>query len=453
MKHIEKVFIDSQTPKSTASCIEAFDKIYGSPQRALDLYAGKAMSEADKINLEYAHFGLAQKYFAGEQMSAYVETYMSLLSGSLNDKMFQVGSWTQIEDAWSFFRQVFTRCILTSLFGTDLFKQYLAVVKDYWEFADAIEGFILGLPRYWIPGAASQVQERLHQGIEKWLKTSHSGSEFARIAKKDPIWDEIKGSKYVQERDDLLAKFEAVDMRARAAEILSIMHESVSSSVPCILWSTLEVARRQHLAGQLTAEVSRYSPSQGATYNIQGITELPLMRSLLAEAVRLRTAAIEVRISHQDVILDDQWTVKGNIPIVALPHEVSFNTEAWAKARSQTVERPLHEFWPERFLSGKRTEHKTGQGSLRGSKSGSSFGMDGLETLNFQTRDNQPPMVGHDYAVAVSSATLAVLFNEFEVQLCDPESFDEILPPMQEVAFGMLQPLDKVAVRIRKRSS
>lgn len=150
-----------------------------------------------------------------------------MLSENMNNKMFQVGSWTLIEDTWSFFRQVVTRCTLESLFGSDLFKQYPGVVRDYCEFADAIEGFVPGLPRYWVPSAGLQAQGRLLEGIEKWLKANHSGSEFARIADEDPDWDENLGSKFIQERDAEIACLNGMNPKARAAEMLSIIHEYV----------------------------------------------------------------------------------------------------------------------------------------------------------------------------------------------------------------------------------
>lgn len=215
--------IQASTPAT--SRLEVFDKLYGSPPAALDLYAGKVGSEADRSALDYAHVTLCQRHLTGSTLFTNVETYVATLSANLNNKMFQVGSWTQIEDTWVFFQLVATRCLLVSLFGLDLVKQYPGVLKDYWEFADAIEGFIPGLPRYWVPGAAAQVLERLHQGIERWLKANLSGSESARIADEDPTWDEYKGSKFIQERDHVLKGIETIDTRARAAEILSIMHE------------------------------------------------------------------------------------------------------------------------------------------------------------------------------------------------------------------------------------
>jgi hypothetical protein len=225
LKHVNKVLESNGEITKSASRLEVFDKIIGSPQNALDLYSCKDLSSTDKDALKYAHDALIQKHLTGVSLAKDMETYVSILSGNLNDKMFQVGTWTQIEDSWSFLQQVVTRCTLASLFGTDLFKQYPSIIKDYWEFADAVEGFIPGLPRYWVPGAASQVRDRLHCGIEKWLKANHSGSEFARLADEDPAWDNLKGSKFIQERDQVLANIEGMGFKGRAAEMLDIMHE------------------------------------------------------------------------------------------------------------------------------------------------------------------------------------------------------------------------------------
>lgn len=224
-KQIGKVCNISRQMTPAAFRLELFDKVYGLPAAALNLYAGKAGSEADLKDLQYAHVALIEKHLAGSMLSNNAEIYISILSDNLHNKMFQVGTWTQIEDTWAFFRQVVTRCILTSIFGSDLFKQYPGVMKDYSEFSDTIEGFVPGLPRYWVPGAATQVRGRLLIGIEKWLRANLGGSDSARIADEDPTWDANKGSKFIQERDHVLSNIDILDMKTRAVEALSIMHE------------------------------------------------------------------------------------------------------------------------------------------------------------------------------------------------------------------------------------
>lgn len=153
-----------------------------------------------------------------------VETYLSILSKSLNDKMFQVGTWTQIEDFWSFFQQVISRCTIETLFGSDIFKRYPNVVRDLWKFSDAAGDFLPGMPRYMVTTAATTAREQLQQGLENWLRVNHSGSDFARVGEEDPSWDEYKGSKFVQQRDNMLSKIEGIDVEARTADLLNIMH-------------------------------------------------------------------------------------------------------------------------------------------------------------------------------------------------------------------------------------
>jgi hypothetical protein len=218
--------------------------------------------------------------------------------------------------------------------------------------------------------------------------------------------------------------------------------------IPCTIWSLLEVIRRPQLADHLTANISRYSPSQGASYNVDDITSLSPMRSLLAETVRLRTAAVQVHINRQSLVLDDHWTIPSDTPIVTLSHDLALNTEAWARIRPRTIKKPLEEFWPERFLSHERG----GSNSVpKSAQSGVAFSFSGLESLDMGLNFGNQPILGSKHAKAIHAATLAVLLNEFEIQLCDAELFDAVLPPAREVAFGMLKPLEHVAVRIRKR--
>ncbi|KAL5119557.1 hypothetical protein ACEQ8H_002403 [Pleosporales sp. CAS-2024a] len=217
--------VASRSISPAASRLEVLDKLYGLPAAALGLYAGKSASKIDMEKLNYIYGELVDKHLTGPALITSVEQYMTILSANLHDKMFQVGSWTQIEDSWAFFQQVFTRCLLASLFGTDLVKQYPGIIKDYWEFANAVDGFLPGLPRYWVPGAASPARDRLHSGISKWLKANLGGSESARIAANDPSWHADKGAKFTQERDYVLSRIEAVNNEARVAEILHIMHE------------------------------------------------------------------------------------------------------------------------------------------------------------------------------------------------------------------------------------
>jgi hypothetical protein len=209
---------ERQNPVSTRK--DMHEIILGSSPAVAKLYADTAI---DKGVIERARTVSTQKYLEGDSLAIITNLYVTTFSRNMNDKMFQVGSWTQIEDFWSFFQQVLTRCSIETLFGSAIFKQYPGLIKDYWKFEDAAEGFVPGLPWFTTSTAHKEPLDRLCQGVEKWLKVNHSGTEFAKTGSDDADWDEYKGSKFIQERDDLLAKA-ALPLKTRTAEMLDVMH-------------------------------------------------------------------------------------------------------------------------------------------------------------------------------------------------------------------------------------
>jgi hypothetical protein len=199
--------------------------------------------------------------------------------------------------------------------------------------------------------------------------------------------------------------------------------------------------------------MSPYKPSHDATYNVQDIAALPSIESVLAETVRIRTATIEVLNNSKELMLDDHWTVPTSSRIITFSHEAALDTSAWADARPQMVEKPLEEYWPERFLVQGKSASRYGAKGQGRSIGATSFSMEGLESVNIALGGAQSPVLGREYRRAVHAATLAVLFSEFEMQLCDAESFDAAIPSGRDAAFGMLRPHDKVDIRIRKRGT
>ena len=236
-------------------------------------------------------------------------------------------------------------------------------------------------------------------------------------------------------------------------QLLTIVSRTLSTIVPCLVWSLLEVVRRPELADKLVAEISRYRPSHDATYNVQDIAGLSLIESILAETVRIRTATIEVLNNSRELVLDDHWTVPTNSRIITFSHNVALDTSAWADARSQTVEKPLEEYWPERFLLQEKSASRYGTKGQGRNIGATSFSMEDLESVSIALGGAQSPVLGRGYTRAVHAATMAVLFSEFDMQLCDTEYFDAAISAGRETAFGMLRPLDKVAIRIRKRGT
>jgi len=175
------------------------------------------------------------------------------------------------------------------------------------------------------------------------------------------------------------------------------------------------------------------------------------MDSLLTETTRLRLASLTVRTTSDHLEIGDQWTVPKDTYILIFSHDTALNTEAWAKARPHSVDKPLEQYWAERFIILDRSSSKASQRGQRNDIGSISFNLEGLESLNMNVGDFQQYLLGRAYVKAVHAATLAVVLHEFELQFCEPDLFDAVAPPVHEKAFGMLKPLGEIAVRIRKR--
>jgi hypothetical protein len=233
-----KTIFTSDRTTTAFECAEVYDKVLGASKANIENY--KLLHNSDDTDqLNHAHFRLQQKYLTGVSMSSLADIYISAFQRNMSNKMFQLDSWTQIEDLWSFFEIDITRTCNETLFGSLLMKQYPKVTQDFWKLQANVENFLPGLPRFTVSGIY-EVRDRVLEGLKKWLETTHGGEDFAKVGKDDPEWDESRGSKYFQERDQVLSTLPSFDHHSRAAEALGVMQRYACATVQqCNLFANM----------------------------------------------------------------------------------------------------------------------------------------------------------------------------------------------------------------------
>lgn len=202
------------------------DRVLGSPKEAVKIYQGIGTGHEDSKQVEYAQLALPQKYLTHMPLISLAEVYISTLRRNLSNKMFQVKTWTQIENVWSFFQIEITRAATETLFGSALLKQYPKVVHDFWKFAANHDDLEWVLPQFRM-SSTDGIRDQLEENLKKWLQTTHGGPDFAELGDEDPIWDAQKGSRFIQERDQVFANLPSFNYQARAAETLGIIQAYV----------------------------------------------------------------------------------------------------------------------------------------------------------------------------------------------------------------------------------
>jgi hypothetical protein len=203
--------------------VELFNEVFGAPKEAT-LLVHSQTSRKKEDDLDYAHKILPQNYLSGAHLDAMVERYASTLSRNLSEKMFQEKTWTELEDLWTFFRNEITKVLVETIYGSGLLKTYPRIVRDFWEFDSNIENVKRKVPRFLAPKAYA-ARDRLLEQTEKWLQSLESATESEKGRGEDTGWDASKGSLFFQKRDEALANVGSIGHRARAAEVLALLHQ------------------------------------------------------------------------------------------------------------------------------------------------------------------------------------------------------------------------------------
>ena len=132
---------------------------------------------------------------------------------------------------------------------------------------------------------------------------------------------------------------------------LIYIFRSNSTLISPAFWAIVDTLRDPYVYEHLVTDISQcYSPQSGQ-YDITSILKTPLVQSVQSEIKRLRLATVVTHANALDGFqLDEHWTLSRDSIATFFSHDFSMNKELWAKARPRTVERPLEDFWAERFL-------------------------------------------------------------------------------------------------------
>jgi cytochrome P450 len=207
--------------------------------------------------------------------------------------------------------------------------------------------------------------------------------------------------------------------------------------MPSSFWSCFEALRDPGLKNALIRLVPDYYHADDGSYDIVGLTSVPLLQSMNTEISRLRMPTPVARsCESSDFQLDDNHTIPRGTRVLMFSHAPALNTEAWAKGRPHTVTRPLNEFWAERFLVPDKKNET------------SRFSTEGVNGLLTTFGGGHHLCPGRHLAKDVQIGILSVLLNEYEVEFVDLEGVEKLIPSVP-VAFGSREPSGRIPVRIR----
>lgn len=411
---------------------EIMHQLMGSPKAAVDYY------ESQECTVDFDQMVQVRQHCTSTALPALDERMFDTLKRNVLDACASAEGWTGIADLYAFFENRATRTIMEVLLGSDIVEKYPTFAADMWTFIEDTDLFLLGLPQF-LNAKAYATRARLLKHLRE-LSSNHDILNADKTFRSNE-WHPVAGSILMQEREKMYPTLPGHDLEARAAQTLGILYASTSILVPVSFWLCYETLRTPVLFDRVTRELKNSRDVHSRQHDFSQLSSTPFLQSLHAEACRKYGITIPARrVVVPTFALDEKYIVPKGTTIIMPSKYAGQYTSGWAAVRTSLVERPLDQFWPERFLVNKKEEEK---------ERFSDAGLIGNWT-SFGGGAHHCP--GRFWARNIGMVMLAVLVEEFEIQIEDAETASTFDPVWNESAFGTARPRGKIAARIRKRT-
>lgn len=197
----------------------------------------------------------------------------------------------------------------------------------------------------------------------------------------------------------------------------------------------------------------------------------PLVQSIYAETLRLRSSILVLRGLHRKDLFLDNWLIPRGSAVGVSTYDAHHNEQFW-NTGSEDQPHPLHDFWAERFLvypddnrSGPLKPGYTSQPmrthtpdrprsssspphtAISGSEKAPRFSIDGLSGIWIPYGGGQNKCPGRHFAKQEILLTLASLLSCFEIELIGPAPKID----WRSYGTGVLAPKGSVRFRIRRK--
>jgi cytochrome P450 len=221
----------------------------------------------------------------------------------------------------------------------------------------------------------------------------------------------------------------------------------------------LEILQRPDLLQRVREEIAPYvsrdpsNPSQMAI-DIPNLCSQPLVQSIYAEVLRLRSGTVINRVPTSPDLHIGGWHFKQGEPVIASTYNAARDPSVWNQGTFDEPH-PVDEFWPERFivypdnpnsgpvLKSSRQQQEDSDGSKP------LFSMDGTAGSWIPYGGGARMCPGRHFAKKEMIVTMAMFLTAFDIELSERES--SIEPDLRYFMFGVMHPMGKIPARIRRR--
>jgi cytochrome P450 len=428
------------TARSTTATV-ASNLLYASPS-VVDLYAADdsgintqprpGSNVAHENRILYHQVRTHQKFLSSPHLEPWNQRYIERLRRGI--ERLNIGDeWVGHADLYKFLQLLITRANIESDQGEKLLEFNPDFIEEFWQAKSYGYQYFFGWPRWTMPSAYA-VRDRVINTIKKWHAYGLENGDCTSTGPNDPEWEPILGSKNTKARLHYLVGMKAMDAHSRAAEDWGSVFGTNGNTVPSMFWYMYEVLKDPQLLSRLTQEAAPFVSEEGAI-NFVDLAEQPLLQSVFAEVLRMRTSGLTNRMAEYGDVKYNEYTVPQNEFILIHSDALHYNKEIWERA-GRTITTPMTQFQADRFLVP--------------SPAGPVYSIDGLSGIwvPFGGGDRMCP--GRHLLKYQMLSTFAYIFTNFDIEM-DSRQAQKVKCNRKFSPFGALPPDRPLGFKIRRK--
>lgn len=394
------------------------------------------------LRIDYLTHSSVARLLTGPGLKPLADRFTKNLMARFANNDYVQDEWQYLPDLFLFMQDELFRSAVEAMCGERLFTVNPNFVRDFWAFNKGLPYLAKGYPRWMVP-SAYRARDTVLSSLKKWHKAIASELKSPPIAMDE--WNPDFGVELVRFRHAAWSKMPLMNEDAAATEDIGMIWAANGNSIPNSFWMIAEVLRDADLLRKVRTNLTKYvrlTGNSGIDFDYERLCNDPLLQSVYAETLRLHVASFLFRGPDRKDFDLNGWRIPRDAPILVSGHDAQMDPDVWTP-KDKPHRRPVHEFWPERFLVAPTGKSKNAAPEF-------SFKGLGNSWLPYGGGNRMCP--GRHFAKQEMISSLAMMLTLFDIEMVDQNGK---IPDNDLVGygFGALWPKQPMPVRIRKRKS
>ncbi|KAF2726544.1 cytochrome P450 [Polyplosphaeria fusca] len=365
-------------------------------------------------------------------------------------------TWVEGKDIDDFWTMQLAASLNEAMAGPVLEQVNPNFTREFVDYLPYVHKLMMGLPRWSMP-RANRLRDGLVRDVKAWHDLARERFDQSDVELNDGA-DRWWGLAAMRERQGILSAVDNWDRDSIACSDFGLLWGANINVHTAAIWMIIEIFRDPGLLTRIRLELDSMTelPENHCRW-VEELMALPLLQSVYAEVLRLRTDVQTVFRNNRDDIRINEWIFPKKSLLLIPTRPAHMDNDYWNTRQGR---HPLDRFWADRFLaypgdaqSGPSLHNNR---RMEGTKDIHTVNKAGPKFIASGTSDSWIPYgvgdracPGRFFAQREMVAYCAIMVQNFEIEFPDLNAEEYV--PNNDVFYGLGVQRPKVAIPFRIR--